>query len=188
MLGDTLLMTMRRKSTNLQRIHFTITEMLRATIQLPPEQSIRDSPEVCEMSNILHSIDVFTAGWVLEKMVEFSHDQRTVLRKLNDNEGITRLSDNIKIFVDTLSNPDEVGEDNLLCIHANESNFDWFNNEYGDGGRWLTRSYDNIKYVTSFNAGQLIAYQTLEPLAAKRGVSGSAVSYTHLTLPTILLV
>ena len=62
----------------------------------------------------------------------------------------------------------------LLCIHANESNFDWFNNEYGDVGRWLTRSYDNIKYVTSFNAGRLIAYQTLEPLAAKRGVSGSA--------------
>ena len=174
LLGETLEMIMRRKTTNLQRIHFTITEMLRATIQLPPEQSIRDSPEVCEMSNILHSIDDFTAGWVLEMMVELSHDQRTVMRKLNDNEGITRLSDNIKIFVDTLSNPGEIGKDNLLCIHANESNLDWFNNEYGDGGRWLTRSYDNIKYVTSFNAGRLIAYQTLEPLAAKRGVSGSA--------------
>ena len=70
---------------------------------------------------------------------------------------------------------DEIGVDNnFLCIHANESNFDWFKNEFGDGGRWLTRSYDNIKYVTSCNAGWLIAYQTLEPLAAKRGVSGSA--------------
>ena len=66
----------------------------------------------------------------INKMVEFSQDQRTVLRKLNDNEGITRLSDNIKIFVDTLSNPGEIGEDNLLCIHAIESNFDWFNKEY----------------------------------------------------------
>ena len=51
LLGDTLEMAMRGRTTNIQRIHLTITEMLRTCIQLPPEQSIEDSPEVCEMSN-----------------------------------------------------------------------------------------------------------------------------------------
>ena len=107
-------------------------------------------------------------------MGEFDHDQRTVLRKLND-EGITRISDNIKILIDTVSNLDEIGPGFTdLCIHANESNFDWFKNEFGDGGRWLIRSYDNIKYLTTFNAGRLIAHRSLEPLAAKRDVSGCA--------------
>ena len=162
--------------------YFTITEILRTTIQLPPEQSIEDSPEVCEMSNKLQPIDDLTAGCVREKMHYFNHDQRTVLRKLNDNEGITRISDNIKILIDTASDLGKIGTKwyklvigyNVLCIHANESNFDWFKNEFGDGGRWLIRSYDNIKYLTTFNAGRLIAHRSLEPLAAKRDVSGCA--------------
>ena len=121
-------------------------------IQIPHEQIELYLPGVWEMSEMLEIIDDFTADCVRENIEGLSSDQRTVLSKLKDNEGITKLSDNIKILVDTLSNPGEIGEDNLLCIHANESNFDWFN-EYGDGGRWLTRSYDNIKYVTSCNAG-----------------------------------
>ena len=81
---------------------------------------------------------------------ERQHQKREHEALSRESSAITDIS--MEILIDTLSNPGEIGEDNLLCIHANESNFDWFN-EYGDGGRWLTRSYDNIKYVTSCNAG-----------------------------------
>ena len=57
--------------------------------------------------------------------------------------------------------------DMLLRIHADESNFDWFKNDFGDGGQWLTRSCDSIKYVTLFNAGRLIAIQSLGPVAVE---------------------
>ena len=57
--------------------------------------------------------------------------------------------------------------DMLLRIHADESNFDWFVNDFGDGGQWLTRSCDSIKYITLFNAGRLIAIQSLGPAAVE---------------------
>ena len=66
------------------------------------------------------------------------------------------------------------GKDLLLRIHANESNFDWFKDDFGDGGKWLTRSCDNIKYVTLYNAGRLIAIQTLGPVAVEGDNCGSA--------------
>ena len=119
------------------------------------------------MSNKLQLIDEFTTDWVRITMEKFCHDQRTVLRKLKDNEGIARISKNIKTLVNTILNFEPYGMDMLLRIHADESNFDWFKNDYGDGGKWLTRSCDSIKYITLFNAGRLIAVQSLGPVAVE---------------------
>ena len=108
-----------------------------------------------------------TANIVYVIMNGLDLNQRTVLRKLKDNEGIARISDNIKTLVDTILNFEPAEMDMLLRIHANESNFDWFKNDFGDGGKWLTRSCDSIKYITIFNAGRLIAIQSLGPVAVE---------------------
>ena len=139
--------------------------MIRAVIQLPPDTNLDYSPEVGEVLDNTH--DIRTAEIVYEIMRVLDPNQLTVLRKLNDNEGIARISKNIKTLVNTILNFEPYGMDKLLRIHADESNFDWFKNDFGDGGQWLTRSCDSIKYVTLFNAGRLIAVQSLGPVAVE---------------------
>ena len=152
----------------LEHIQFPITDMLRAAIQLPPDINYRDfcfSPEVEEVCR--NTLDAQTTDTVDKIIRGFDLNQRTVLRKLNDNEGIARIFDNIKTLVDTILNFEPVDMGMLLRIHADESNFDWFKNDFGDGGQWLTRSCDSIKYITLFNAGRLIAIQSLGPVAVE---------------------
>ena len=59
------------------------------------------------------------------------------------------------------------GMDHLWRIHANKSIVEWFKGDFGDGGRYLSSSCDNIKYLTFYNAGRLIAMQSLRPVAAE---------------------
>jgi hypothetical protein len=139
--------------------------MIRAIVQLPPANYLDYSHEVGEVLNNTH--DTMTADIVYRIINGFKPNQLTVLKKLNDNEGIARISDNIKTLVNTILNFEPNGMDMLLRIHADESNFDWFKNDFGDGGQWLTRSCDSIKYVTLFNAGRLIAIQSLGPVAVE---------------------
>ena len=171
-----------KRPSNLKFIYQPIGEMIQAISKLPPEQSINSSPELSKvLDNTPSKINMGgkfhfnlreTASTVLEIYNECSSDQLTVLRKL-DRDQLFMIGGNIQKLVEAITN-DHIGNDKLLRLHANESNFDWFQNEFGDGGRYLSRSCDNIKYVTLYNAGRLIAYQTLEPAAAKRGVTGSA--------------
>ena len=171
-----------KRPINLKYINQPIGEMIQAISKLPPEQSINSSPELSKvLDNTPPKINLGgsfnfnlqeTASTVLEIYNECSSDQLTVLRKLEWKQ-LSMIGGNIQKLVQAITN-DYIGNDKLLRLHANESNFDWFQNEFGDGGRYLSRSCDNIKYVTLYNAGRLIAYQTLEPAAAKRGVTGSA--------------
>ena len=181
-LGEIFTREMHRKSpNNLKYIYQPIGEMIQAISKLPPEQSINSSPELSKvldrtpskikMGNTHFNLQK-TASTVLEIFNECSSDQLTALRNL-DKKKLDMISGNIMKLVEAITN-DYIGNDKLLRLHVNESNFDWFQNEFGDGGRYLTCSCDNIKYVTLYNAGRLIAYQTLEPAAAKRGVTGSA--------------
>ena len=139
--------------------------MINSIIKRPPDEPARYLPEVREVLNSTH--DNRTADIVCKIMDGLDLNQRTVLRKLNDNEGIDRIFDNIKTLVDTILNFEPVEMDMLLRIHADESNFDWFKNDFGDGGQWLTRSCDSIKYITLFNAGRLVAIQSLGPVAVE---------------------
>ena len=167
LLGETFRKAMCRcKDENtLEHIQFPITDMIRAVIQLPTDVALSFSPKVGEVFDNTH--DTMTANIVYEIITGLDHNQYTVLRKLNDNEGIARIFDNIKTLVDTILNFEPVEMDMLLRIHADESNFDWFKNDFGDGGQWLTRSCDSIKYITLFNAGRLIAIQSLGPVAVE---------------------
>ena len=168
-----------KKPRDLKYIYQPIGEMIQAISKLPPEQSINSSPELSKVldntpSKIpgTHFNLQKTASTVLEIYNECSFDQLTALRKL-DKTNLDMISGNIMKLVAAMTD-EYVGNDKPLRLHTSESNFDWFQNEFGDGGRYLTRSCDNIKYVTLYNAGRLIAYQTMEPAAAKRGVYGSA--------------
>ena len=114
-----------------------------------------------------------TADIVCAIMDDLDLNQRTVLRKLNYKHRIMTMWVKIRTLVDTMLNLVIDGKDLLLHIHANESNFDCFKDDFGDGGKWLTRSCDYIKYLTLYNAGRLIAIQSLGPVAVEGDNCGS---------------
>ena len=131
---------MHRKSpNNLKYIDQPIGDMIQAISKLPPEQSINSSPELSKVldntpSKIKMGATHFnlqeTASTVLEIYNECSSDQLTVLRKL-DRKQLFMISGNIQKLVQAITN-DYIGNDKLLRLHANESNFDWFQNEFDD--------------------------------------------------------
>ena len=97
------------------------------------------------------------------------------MKKITD-DNYSSLGLNISKLAAATINHDLIGEEiysltdspySLLCIQANKSISEWFKDEFGDWGRYLTHSCDNTKYVTLYNAGRLIAMQSLGPDVAK---------------------
>ena len=105
--------------------------MITAVIKRPPDEPTRYSPEVRKALTSTH--DNRTADIVCAIMDDLDLNQRTVLRKLNYKHRIMTMWVKIRTLVDTMLNLVIDGKDLLLRIHANESNFDWFKNNFGDG-------------------------------------------------------
>ena len=104
-----------------------------------------------------------------------SVDQLTVLKKITD-DNYSSLGRNLSKLFAAITNDDLIGKetyglptgmDRLWRINANKSIVEWFKGDFGDGGRYLSSSCDNIKYLTFYDAGRLIAMQSLRPVAAE---------------------